>query len=708
MTYAARRRVVTPIVVALIALVLFAISSNRPALAVTTGQFASGWSVNNIADWTPPPPSTNPLGASNNACVGGTTGGAWAEFTFPGLGLPAADIVTGIEVQVDYRSTNTHTLQLRKGGANVGSSKVIAAVAPSFCSNTAVVTAGGAGDLWGTSLTTADFSAGSVSVRLTIGTPNLDLDSIQLIVHHSSGVDNPPVANAGGPYSGNEGAAIAVSGSGSTDDNGINTYEWDCVNDGTFEISSASSSANCTYSNDGSFTAALRVTDTIGQQDTDTATVTVANVLPTVGADNALVTVNEGDTAANTGTFSDPADSVTISASVGTVSQIGTQSGTWSWSWPTTDGPLDSQTVTITATDDDGSSTTMFSLTVNNVDPVLGPLSLSAAVIDEDDSVTLAGSFTDVGVLDTHTVSVDWGDGNVTSATVTQGSGSGTFTASHQYLDDNPTGTLSDVYTITVTVTDDDTGSDTDTTTITVNNVDPVITSLASSATFEDKVEEGESVTVSGAFTDVGTLDTHTAVVDWGDGNVTSATVIQGSGSGTFTADHAYVSGGVYTVTVTVTDDDTGFDMETTLAVVTGVGINGGVLQVVGTSGDDHVDVKVIKDEIDVFASFVNPKHRRFDLAAVSAVEIWLCEGDDHGNVHQSIEVDAVIHGGEDDDMLWGGSGDDFIEGGDGNDKIWGRNGDDELHGDDGDDRMTGGKGTDILDGGPGNNILKP
>ena len=29
----------------------------------------------------------------------------------------------------------------------------------------------------------------------------------------------------------------------------------------------------------------------------------------------------------------------------------------------------------------------------------------------------------------------------------------------HQYLDDNPTGTPSDVYTIDVTLTDDDTGS---------------------------------------------------------------------------------------------------------------------------------------------------------------------------------------------------------------------------------------------------------
>ncbi|MGI9645160.1 MAG: calcium-binding protein, partial [Ilumatobacteraceae bacterium] len=308
---------------------------------------------------------------------------------------------------------------------------------------------------------------------------------------------------------------------------------------------------------------------------------------------------------------------------------------------------------------------------------------------------------------DTHTVSVDWGEGPPEAATVNQGAGAGTFSASHRYLDDDPTGTPSDTYTITVTVTDDDTGSDSDTTSVTVDNVDPVITDIVSSATFEDKAEEGETVTVSGTFSDVGTLDTHTATIDWDDGTVEPATVVQGSGGGSFTADHAYAAGGVFTVTVTITDDDTGTTSDTVFAVVTGVGINGGVLQVVGTSGGDMVHVKRIQDEIDAFADFIGNEHRRYDLAAVNSIEIWLCEGDDHGNVHQSIDLPAVIHGGDDDDMLWGGSGPDVIEGEDGNDKLWGRPGDDELFGGPGNDNLWGGAGNDLLDGGPGNNKLK-
>src|SRR5262249_58715569 len=72
-------------------------------------------------------------------------------------------------------------------------------------------------------------------------------------------------------------------------------------------------------------------------------------------ANNASVTVNEGQTASPSGTFGDPgADTVSFSASVGTAVNNG--NGTWSWSFATSDGPDQSQTVTITATDSDRKS----------------------------------------------------------------------------------------------------------------------------------------------------------------------------------------------------------------------------------------------------------------------------------------------------------------------------------------------------------------
>ena len=104
---------------------------------------------------------------------------------------------------------------------------------------------------------------------------------------------------------------------------------------------------------DDSATITITATDSSdGSVATTTFDLTVSNVAPTVAATSATVTVNEGSTATNSGTFADVGnDVVTITASVGSITQ---GSGTWSWSYNTNDGPDDSQTVTITATDSDG------------------------------------------------------------------------------------------------------------------------------------------------------------------------------------------------------------------------------------------------------------------------------------------------------------------------------------------------------------------
>jgi hypothetical protein len=132
----------------------------------------------------------------------------------------------------------------------------------------------------------------------------------------------------------------------------------------------------------------------------------------------------------------------------------------------------DVYTIGIQVTDDDtGSVSAATTVTVNNVAPLI--TTFNAPVINEDGSATISGSFTDVGTLDTHTVTINWGDGTSSAATVD--SVARTFSATHQYLDDNPTATASDVYTVGIRVTDDDAGVDTRLTTVTVNNINPVL-----------------------------------------------------------------------------------------------------------------------------------------------------------------------------------------------------------------------------------------
>ncbi|MBU2676265.1 MAG: cadherin-like domain-containing protein, partial [Gammaproteobacteria bacterium] len=94
----------------------------------------------------------------------------------------------------------------------------------------------------------------------------------------------PPVADAGGPYSGDEGSGITLDGSGSTDaDDDIVAYEWDFDGDDAYNDASG---VNATYNAvaSGVYTIGLRVTDGAGASDTATATVTVNNVAPTADA----------------------------------------------------------------------------------------------------------------------------------------------------------------------------------------------------------------------------------------------------------------------------------------------------------------------------------------------------------------------------------------------------------------------------------------
>ena len=212
---------------------------------------------------------------------------------------------------------------------------------------------------------------------------------------------------------------------------------------------------------------------------------------------------------------------------------------------------------------------------IGDVAPKEIVLSPSPTSIGEHDGIRLEGSFDAADGLPC-TVQIDWGH-NETPTTLDLAAGTHHFSVDHQYLDDTPTGTSQDIFPIGVTVTND-AGSVSENTSITVKNADPVIVSLDTSAPGVGDVAEGEIVTVFGTFTDVGTLDSHTASIDWGDGTATQATIDEADGSGTIAGEHAYAAGGSYTVTVTLTDDDTGQDTQTADAVVTGVGVVDGVL----------------------------------------------------------------------------------------------------------------------------------
>lgn len=92
-----------------------------------------------------------------------------------------------------------------------------------------------------------------------------------------------------------------------------------------------------------------------------------------------------------------------------------------------------------------------------------------------------------------------------------------------------------------------------DSTTITVNNVAPSVNAIG------DSISEGGTATLSATFTDPGTLDTHTASIDWDDGTQASGITAAQLAAG---VSHVYGDNAVYSVTVTVTDDDGGVGVD--------------------------------------------------------------------------------------------------------------------------------------------------
>ena len=89
---------------------------------------------------------------------------------------------------------------------------------------------------------------------------------------------------------------------------------------------------------------------------------------------------------------------------------------------------------------------------VQNVAPTVGPIAAPIDPLEVSTPAAISASFTDPGVLDTHTGTIDWGDGTSSSANVAEAGGSGSASASHEY-------TAAGVYTVTLTVVDKDGGA---------------------------------------------------------------------------------------------------------------------------------------------------------------------------------------------------------------------------------------------------------
>ncbi len=181
-----------------------------------------------------------------------------------------------------------------------------------------------------------------------------------------------PVADAGGPYTVNEGSSVQLNGSAVSDTTGDQlTFAWDLDNNGSFETTGATPTF---LGLDGPAlqTVTLRVTG-LGGTVQDTATITVNNVAPSVNA-GADATIDEGSAFSQSGSFTDPgADtwSATVDYGDGSGVQALSLSGkNFTLNHSYADNKLYIVTVTV-ADDEGGIGSDTVQVTVNNVAPTI-------------------------------------------------------------------------------------------------------------------------------------------------------------------------------------------------------------------------------------------------------------------------------------------------------------------------------------------------
>ena len=315
-----------------------------------------------------------------------------------------------------------------------------------------------------------------------------------------------------------------------------------------------------TYADIDDFSVTVTVIDKDDGRGSDQLTVSVVEEVnqPPVANAGDDRTVNEGDLVVLDGSLSsdpDVGDSIT------------------SYSWSQVSGPpvqLNGASTVVPSFVAVDNGTFVFSLTVTDTEDLTGEDTVEITTRNVVPSVTagedqvanegdivrieasfIEGEFADVPLLDTHVVSVDWGDES--EDTIIDPAIS-PITAAHIYNDD--------VFTVTITVTDDDGGAGRATLTATISNVAPTVEGGPPQAALV-----GGSVSIATTFEDAGADDTHTAVIIWGDGTEEPGDVDE-DGGGTVDASHEYSDSGEYIVTVTVTDDDDGFSSDTVQVIV--------------------------------------------------------------------------------------------------------------------------------------------
>lgn len=365
------------------------------------------------------------------------------------------------------------------------------------------------------------------------------------------------------------GAAVTLDATGSSlgarDYSGPLSLAWDLDADGAYDDATGPTASFAAPGNDGSYPVAVQASSPSGLSDVATGTVVVANAAPVVssasmagGGEGSALTfaltakdagwldplqavVDWGDGSTDT-TLTSVLENTKPDASLtSTTTHVYDDDGNY--------------TVSYCVADDDTSTCGTLTVLVTNVAPTVALTPL--AITNEGTGLVIKGSFSDPGRLDTHTASINAGDGKgPQSVAVTKVEGppgspdTGTFELTVPYGTDGS-------FAVTARVLDNDGGVGTASGTASILNVAPSLT-----ATLFGGATEGALATMLVSGSDPGWLDALKAGTDWGDGGGTQllAQVTENNRpDATLTASgtRSYGDNGTYAIKTCVSDDDT-------------------------------------------------------------------------------------------------------------------------------------------------------
>jgi PKD repeat protein len=309
----------------------------------------------------------------------------------------------------------------------------------------------------------------TAAVRVTDDDGSTDIAVLEVTIIDFA----PTAAFTWAPEPQDEGSSVSFTDTSTSVSDLITAWSWDFGGLGTGN----EQNPNFTFNDDGTFTVTLTVTDDDGSTSTVSHDVTINNVAPAIVAGDDMA-ANEGEMLNFEGSFVDPgtADTHTFQWDFGDgASASGSLTPTHAY------GDNGAYTVTLTVTDDDGGvGFDNLIVTVSNVPPMVeaGPDQAGESCVHE---ISLSGFFTDPGWLDTHTATIDWGDGTIEPGLVTEENNppdsTGNLTGSHKYI-------IPGIYTVTLVVTDDDGDTGIDTLTVTATDtIAPDINLISPEAT---------------------------------------------------------------------------------------------------------------------------------------------------------------------------------------------------------------------------------